>query len=102
MCKHTPQDGNAYIQGVGTSTIISWYNVIILCRKSLTLDSWTKEQVEVMKENGNIKSNALYNPDEIKNPPPTNMIDSERDSDLEKYIRCECSLLSTHPPTDSG
>ncbi|KAI0640406.1 hypothetical protein C8Q79DRAFT_1107257 [Trametes meyenii] len=55
--------------------------------KSLTMDSWTKEQVEVMKSNGNIKSNALYNPDEIRHPPPTNMIDSERDSDLEKYIR---------------
>lgn len=53
------------------------------------MDSWSKEQVEVMKGNGNIKSNDLYNPDEIKHPPPTNMIDSERDSELEKYIRCE-------------
>ena len=53
------------------------------------MDSWSKEQVEVMKENGNIKSNDLYNPDEITHPPPTNMIDSERDSELEKYIRCE-------------
>ena len=54
------------------------------------MDSWAKEQVEVMKENGNIKSNQLYNPDEIKHPPPTNMVDAERDSELEKYIRCEC------------
>jgi hypothetical protein len=36
---------------------------------------------------GNLKSNAIYNPDEIRNPPPTNMIEQERDSDLEKYIR---------------
>ncbi|CDO78261.1 hypothetical protein BN946_scf184491.g6 [Trametes cinnabarina] len=55
--------------------------------KSLTLDSWTKEQVEFMRSMGNLKSNAHYNPDETKNPPPTNMIDSERDSELEKYIR---------------
>lgn len=40
-----------------------------------------------MKEMGNIKSNAIYNPDEIRNPPPTNMVEQERDSDLEKYIR---------------
>lgn len=52
--------------------------------KSVNLDSWTKEQVEVgiftssyyplayllfsvktMKQNGNIKSNAYYNPNEV-------------------------------------
>lgn len=57
--------------------------------KSLTLDTWTKEQVEHMKQTGNIKSNALYNPDEKRYPPPTNMIESERDSELEKYIRAK-------------
>ncbi|KAI0357879.1 ArfGap-domain-containing protein [Trametes cingulata] len=62
--------------------------------KSLTLDSWTKEQVEFMKSMGNVKSNAHYNPDEIKHPPPTNMIDSERDSDLEKYIRAKYEYKS--------
>ena len=40
-----------------------------------------------MKNNGNIKSNAYYNPDEKKHPLPTNMEESERDSELEKYIR---------------
>ncbi|KAF8553490.1 ArfGap-domain-containing protein [Imleria badia] len=55
--------------------------------KSITLDEWSKEQVEVMKEKGNVKSNALYNPDEAWHPPPTNMIDSARDSELEKFIR---------------
>ncbi|KAI0752881.1 putative GTPase activating protein for Arf-domain-containing protein [Daedaleopsis nitida] len=55
--------------------------------KSLTMDSWSKEQVETMKANGNVKSNAHYNPDEVRHPPPTNMIDQERDSELEKYIR---------------
>ncbi|KAH9937845.1 uncharacterized protein BXZ73DRAFT_89261 [Epithele typhae] len=62
--------------------------------KSLTMDQWSKEQVETMKENGNLKSNAYYNPDEIKNPPPTNMIDQERDSDLEKYIRSKYQYKS--------
>lgn len=40
-----------------------------------------------MRQVGNIKSNQKYNPDEVRNPPPTNMIDAERDSDLEKFIR---------------
>lgn len=40
-----------------------------------------------MKDMGNVKSNMHYNPDEIRNPLPTNMIEQERDSDLEKYIR---------------
>lgn len=47
-----------------------------------------------MKEKGNIKSNALYNPNEARHPPPTNMMDSERDSELEKFIRCRRKLLS--------
>ncbi|VDB96645.1 unnamed protein product [Peniophora sp. CBMAI 1063] len=55
--------------------------------KSLTLDSWSNEQVENMRNMGNRKANALYNPDEVRHPPPTNMIDSERDSELEKFIR---------------
>ncbi|GJE98718.1 ArfGap-domain-containing protein [Phanerochaete sordida] len=57
--------------------------------KSLTLDTWTKEQVEHMKQLGNVKCNAKYNPDEKRHPPPTNMIDSERDSELEKFIRAK-------------
>ncbi|KAF8892884.1 putative GTPase activating protein for Arf-domain-containing protein [Infundibulicybe gibba] len=55
--------------------------------KSLTLDSWTKDQVESMKEKGNIKSNTFYNPNEARHPPPANFEDSERDSELEQYIR---------------
>ncbi|KZT01345.1 ArfGap-domain-containing protein [Laetiporus sulphureus 93-53] len=57
--------------------------------KSLTMDMWTKEQVEVMRSTGNIKSNAYFNSDERRNPPPTNMVDAERDSELEKYIRAK-------------
>ncbi|TBU41400.1 hypothetical protein BD309DRAFT_898185 [Dichomitus squalens] len=62
--------------------------------KSLTMDTWTKEQVEFMRSMGNSKSNAHYNPDETKHPPPTNMIESERDSDLEKYIRSKYQYKS--------
>ncbi|KAH9915756.1 putative GTPase activating protein for Arf-domain-containing protein [Fomitopsis serialis] len=62
--------------------------------KSLTMDTWTKEQVEFMKSNGNVKSNAYYNPDETRHPPPTNMVDSERDSDLEKFIRSKYEFKS--------
>lgn len=57
--------------------------------KSLTMDAWTKEQVEVMKQNGNIRSNAFYNPDEARHPSPTNMMEAERDSEIEKFIRAK-------------
>jgi len=40
-----------------------------------------------MKQNGNIKSNAFYNPDDARHPPPTNMMEAERDSEIEKFIR---------------
>ncbi|KAK0469071.1 uncharacterized protein EV420DRAFT_1492337 [Desarmillaria tabescens] len=55
--------------------------------KSLTMDSWTKEQVENMKNMGNVKSNAIFNPNEIRHPPPPSLMDPERDSELEQYIR---------------
>ncbi|KLO15548.1 ArfGap-domain-containing protein [Schizopora paradoxa] len=55
--------------------------------KSLSLDSWTKEQVESMRKMGNIKSNQIWNPDERKHPLPDNMEESERDSEMEKFIR---------------
>ncbi|CAH7687932.1 expressed protein [Phakopsora pachyrhizi] len=66
--------------------------------KSVTMDSWSKEQVEFelifitltqkqMKTIGNIKSNQYYNPNDAKHPHPTDLEESERDSELEKYIR---------------
>ncbi|KDQ12416.1 hypothetical protein BOTBODRAFT_189158 [Botryobasidium botryosum FD-172 SS1] len=57
--------------------------------KSLTLDTWSKEQLESVKQIGNIKANAFYNPNEQRNPPPTNFNESERHSDMEKYIRAK-------------
>ncbi|KAG6329755.1 hypothetical protein ID866_9335 [Astraeus odoratus] len=60
--------------------------------KSLRLDEWSKEQVEFMKRNGNVRSNQLYNPDEARHPPPTNMIETERDSELERFIRAKYEM----------
>ena len=34
---------------------------------------------------GNLNSNAIFNPNDV--PPPTDLMNSERDSELEKYIR---------------
>ncbi|KAG6840559.1 hypothetical protein C0991_005835 [Blastosporella zonata] len=62
-------------------------SVSTIASKSITMDTWTKEQVESMKSIGNIKSNAIYNPNEVRNPPPPNLMDAERDSELEQYIR---------------
>ncbi|KAI0252851.1 hypothetical protein BJV78DRAFT_1281426 [Lactifluus subvellereus] len=64
------------------------------------MDVWTKEQVENMRQIGNIKSNEVYNPDVVRNPPPTNMIDAERDSDLEKFIRDKYEFKRFAKPTD--
>ncbi|EUC61425.1 GTPase activating protein for Arf protein [Rhizoctonia solani AG-3 Rhs1AP] len=57
--------------------------------KSVNLDAWTKEQVESVKNMGNTASNAKWNPNESRHPPPTNMEESERDSEMEKYIRAK-------------
>ncbi|TIB97347.1 hypothetical protein E3Q17_03447 [Wallemia mellicola] len=55
--------------------------------KSVTLDNWNREQVASMEHIGNSRSNSIFNPDETKNPPPTNSSQVERDSELEIYIR---------------
>ncbi|WOO79762.1 UBA domain-containing protein 3 [Vanrija pseudolonga] len=60
--------------------------------KSVTLDEWTREQVQGMKDMGNIKSNAVYNPDQRKHRPPPNTSSDERDSELSKYIRRKYEL----------
>lgn len=55
-----------------------------------------------MKNTGNVKSNSYYNPDEKRHPPPTNMVDSERDSELEKFIRGTRSFSTLLPPLSSA
>ncbi|KAI6002035.1 hypothetical protein EDD15DRAFT_1573978 [Pisolithus albus] len=62
------------------------------------------EQVEFMKQNGNVKSNQLYNPDEARHPPPANLMGTERDSELEKFIRAkyEYKRYMGRKPPSSG
>ncbi|KAJ7628343.1 hypothetical protein FB45DRAFT_990981 [Roridomyces roridus] len=62
--------------------------------KSLTMDSWTREQTDNMRLNGNLKSNQLYNPNEARHPPPPNLMDGERDSEMEQYIRSKYEYKS--------
>jgi len=47
-----------------------------------------------MRNNGNTKSNAIYNPNENKYPPPVSTMDGERDSEMEQYIRGMCAFVS--------
>ncbi|EPQ61902.1 hypothetical protein BGT96224_3825 [Blumeria graminis f. sp. tritici 96224] len=52
--------------------------------KSLSMDSWSYEQVETMKKIGNIASNRIYNPQNNKASIP---FDADADSAMEKFIR---------------
>ncbi|CAG8534761.1 11204_t:CDS:2 [Acaulospora colombiana] len=51
--------------------------------KSITLDSWTPEQIESMKQWGNLKSNAKWNPYPELHP----ISISASDGEIERYIR---------------
>ncbi|KAF7293043.1 ARF GAP-like zinc finger-containing protein [Mycena indigotica] len=62
--------------------------------KSLTMDSWTKEQVDRMREMGNANSNFIYNPNETRHPPPPNLLDGERDSEMEQFVRSKYEYKS--------
>ncbi|KIX00314.1 uncharacterized protein Z518_10453 [Rhinocladiella mackenziei CBS 650.93] len=66
--------------------------------KSLSMDTWTTDQVENMKRNGNIAANKIYNP---KNKKPDIPLDAdEADSAMERFIRKkyqEKSLLDGKP-----
>ncbi|OLN85994.1 UBA domain-containing protein 3 [Colletotrichum chlorophyti] len=53
--------------------------------KSLSMDSWSNEQVENMKKVGNVRSNQIYNPDNKKPPVPVDA--DEADSAMERFIR---------------
>ncbi|PKS07654.1 hypothetical protein jhhlp_006260 [Lomentospora prolificans] len=55
--------------------------------KSLSMDSWTAEQVENMRKVGNVTSNKIYNP---QNKKPSIPIDvDEVDSVMERFIRAK-------------
>ncbi|KAI0601320.1 putative GTPase activating protein for Arf-domain-containing protein [Biscogniauxia sp. FL1348] len=55
--------------------------------KSLSMDSWTNEQVESMKRVGNVSSNKKYNPQNKKPPVPVDA--DEADSAMERFIRAK-------------
>ncbi|KAG0323579.1 hypothetical protein BGZ99_002712 [Dissophora globulifera] len=51
--------------------------------KSISLDSWTQDEIDTMKNWGNGKVNAMYMPHPERHPPPTSM----EGSAMEQYIR---------------
>ncbi|KAJ5579760.1 uncharacterized protein N7459_005745 [Penicillium hispanicum] len=53
--------------------------------KSLTMDTWSSEQVDSMKSHGNLLMNKIYNPKNVKPPVPTDV--DEADSCMERFIR---------------
>ncbi|KAK0387269.1 hypothetical protein NLU13_5582 [Sarocladium strictum] len=53
--------------------------------KSLSMDSWTNEQVDNMRKVGNVVSNQIYNPENKKPPVPVDA--DEADSAMERFIR---------------
>ncbi|KAF6807529.1 UBA/TS-N domain-containing protein [Colletotrichum sojae] len=64
--------------------------------KSLSMDSWSNEQVENMKKVGNVRSNQIYNPDNKKPPVPIDA--DEADSAMERFIRSKYMNNNPAPP----
>ncbi|WYZ41500.1 hypothetical protein EsH8_V_000395 [Colletotrichum jinshuiense] len=64
--------------------------------KSLSMDSWSNEQVENMKKVGNVRSNQIYNPDNKKPPVPVDA--DEADSAMERFIRSKYVNNNPGPP----
>lgn len=53
--------------------------------KSLSMDSWSNEQVDNMRKVGNVVSNQIYNPENKRPPVPVDA--DEADSAMERFIR---------------
>ncbi|KAK2746677.1 hypothetical protein FQN57_003021 [Myotisia sp. PD_48] len=53
--------------------------------KSLSMDSWSSDQVDYMKKNGNTRVNKVYNPKNIKPAMPIDI--DEADYAIERFIR---------------
>ncbi|UZJ56180.1 hypothetical protein CBS101457_005500 [Exobasidium rhododendri] len=68
--------------------------------KSLTLDTWTKEQVEKVRAGGNVKNNLKFNPNIKRNRPPANIDEGERNSELERFIfdKYKGKFMEKKPP----
>ncbi|KAJ5759119.1 hypothetical protein N7520_006275 [Penicillium odoratum] len=69
--------------------------------KSLSMDTWSAEQVDNMKSHGNLLMNKIYNPKNIKPPVPTDV--DEADSCMERFIRQKYQYrsLEDDPPEGS-
>ncbi|PFH58738.1 hypothetical protein XA68_13298 [Ophiocordyceps unilateralis] len=62
--------------------------------KSLSMDSWTNEQVDNMRKVGNVVSNQVYNPGNKRPPVPIDA--DEADSAMERFIRQKyCNNVAT-------
>ncbi|GAW19800.1 hypothetical protein ANO14919_092910 [Xylariales sp. No.14919] len=66
--------------------------------KSLSMDSWTNEQVESMKRIGNAASNKNYNPQGKRPPVPVDA--DEADSAMERFIRSKYMQPASRTPTN--
>ncbi|KAI1428619.1 hypothetical protein F5Y12DRAFT_675222 [Xylaria sp. FL1777] len=66
--------------------------------KSLSMDSWTNEQVESMKRTGNAASNKTYNPQGKRPPVPVDA--DEADSAMERFIRSKYVQPPSRTPTN--
>ncbi|KAF6235715.1 hypothetical protein HO173_005910 [Letharia columbiana] len=53
--------------------------------KSLSMDSWSNDQVDSMRRNGNVNNNRTFNPQSTKPPIPLDV--DEVDAVLEKFIK---------------
>ncbi|KXJ90924.1 hypothetical protein Micbo1qcDRAFT_195768 [Microdochium bolleyi] len=61
--------------------------------KSLSMDSWTNEQVDSMKKTGNAASNAKWNPKNKKPPVPIDA--DEADGAMERFVRAKYAQPSS-------
>ncbi|KAI3326163.1 ArfGap-domain-containing protein [Xylariaceae sp. AK1471] len=66
--------------------------------KSLSMDSWTNDQVESMKRVGNVSSNKTYNPQNKRPPVPVDV--DEADSAMERFIRSKYTQPQSRTPTN--
>ncbi|KAI0864352.1 ArfGap-domain-containing protein [Xylaria cubensis] len=68
--------------------------------KSLSMDSWTSDQVEGMKRMGNVSSNKTYNPQNKRPPVPIDA--DEADSAMERFIRTKYVQPPSRTPTNGA
>ncbi|KAE8366171.1 hypothetical protein BDV27DRAFT_125607 [Aspergillus caelatus] len=73
--------------------------------KSLSMDSWTAEQVDNMKSHGNNLMNKIFNPRNVKPPVPADV--DESDACMERFIRQKYQHRSfedgkPNPPSRQG